>query len=251
MIKRLFSSGILVLLLIGVFSSLSWAKDSSQLPSPLGYVNDFAKVINPADWQAINTFATELESKTTAQIAVVTVETTQPETIEGYAVKLFKKWGIGQKGKNNGILFLIASQDHKLRIEVGYGLEGVITDAISSQIINQIVVPAFKQGQISNGVLQGSKAIISLIAKEANVSITGQETAMYSRVHADNSGRWLIVLVFILFFIFSASSFGRTGVGGYGYYGGGGGGGFGGGSSGGFGGFGGGMSGGGGGSGSW
>ena len=241
--KILFYRGILTTLLVSVFAWVIWAKEGG------GYVNDFAGVMAPADQQAINTLLTEVESKTTDQVAVVTVATTEPETIEQYAVKLFKKWGIGQKGKDNGVLFLIAVRDHTLRIEVGYGLEGALTDAMSSQIISQMVVPEFKQGRMSYGILQGTKAIVSIIAKESGVTITGQEAAIYNSLHGgDTSGPWIIIFVFIFIFMFYASSFSRRGVGWYGYYGGGGG--FSGGS-GGFGGFGGGMSGGGGASGSW
>jgi len=239
---------------ICVFSCQGWAKSGANLPSPSGYVNDYAGVINSSDQQSINNLAAELESKTGAQVAVAVVQTTQPESIEGYAVKLFKQWGIGQKGKDNGVLFLIANSDHKLRIEVGYGLEGVLTDAVCSLIINTIVVPEFKSGEVSDGILKGLRAIVSLIAKDSGVTITGQETAIYNNLHQDNSGLWLIIFVFVIIFTFYASSFSRPGVGWYGYYGGrgGSGGGFGGGGSGGgFGGFGGGGSGGGGSSGSW
>ncbi|MBI3602630.1 MAG: TPM domain-containing protein [Candidatus Omnitrophica bacterium] len=246
--KILFYRGILTALLVSAFAWSVWAQDKMNLPSPSGYVNDFAGMMEPVDQQAINALLTALESKTTTQVAVVIVVTTQPDTIEQYAVKLFQKWGIGQKGKDNGVLFLIAVRDHTLRIEVGYGLEGVLTDAISSQVISQIVVPEFKHERMSYGILQGTRAIVSLIAKEYGVTVTGQEAAIYNSLHSDTSGLWIIVFVFILIFMFYAFSFSRRGVGWYGYYGGGGG--FSGGS-GGFGGFGGGMSGGGGASGSW
>lgn len=249
--KRLFVA-CLVLLLSGLSSLTVLAKDI-DIPVASGYTNDFASIVNPSDLEEINRLANELYIKTGAQLAVVTVETTQPETIEQYSVRLFKKWGIGQKFKDNGVLLLIAQSDHKLRIEVGYGLEGVLTDAMSSGIINKIIVPRFKQDQFSSGILQGSKAIVSLIAQEYGVAITGQEKEVYDSLHEDSGGIWIIIFIFILIFIFFTSSFKRPGVGWYGYSGGGGGfgGGFGGGSSGGFGGFGGGGSGGGGSSGSW
>ncbi len=249
--RRLLFCGILTVLLTGICSWPVWAGGNTKLPSPSGYVNDFAGVIGPQDQQVINALAAELESKTTSQIAVVTVQSTGDESIEEYAVKLFQKWGIGHKGKDNGVLFLIANKDHHLRIEVGYGLEGVLTDALCSRIINQIVVPEIKQGNMSDGILQGTKAIVSLVAKEYGVSITGQEAAVYSGLHQDTSGVWIIIFVFLLIFVFYASSFSRPGVGWYNYGGGGFGGGFSGGSGGGFGGFGGGISGGGGASGGW
>ncbi len=250
--KRLLYLNLLTALLVCMFSGQVWAKSSTGLPaSAAGYVNDFSGVIEPQDQQTIHAMASALDNKTSAQVAVVTVDSTQPESIEQYAVKLFQKWGIGQKGKDNGVLFLIVRRDHTLRIEVGYGLEGTLTDAISSQIIHQIVVPEFKQGRMSSGILQGAQAIISLIAKEYGVAITGQETAVYNSLHQDTSGFWMIIFVFLLIFMFYAFSFNRPGLGWYMVGGGFGGGWSGGGSGGGFGGFGGGMSGGGGASGGW
>ena len=186
------------------------------------------------------------------EIAVVIVKSVDGYDKGDFAARIIEKWGIGQKGKDNGVLFLIANQDHALRIEVGYGLEGALTDAICSGIIRQIVVPQFKQGQKSDGILQGAKAIIGLVAKEYGITITGQESAVYNSFHQDTSVVWMIIFVFLLLFMFYASSFSRPGGGWYNYYGGGGfsGGGFSGGS-GGFGGFGGGGSGGGGASGGW
>lgn len=248
--KRISSYLTLIGLLSIVFVSSSLAQDQG-LPSYSGYLNDFAGIVTSSDQELVTKFAKELEAKTTAQVAIVTVQSTLPDTIEGYAVRLFKKWGIGQKAKDNGILFLIASKDHTLRIEVGYGLEATITDALSSQIIQQIVIPQFKQGRVSQGVLDGTKAIISLIAKANGVVVTGEEDSTYNSLNQDVSVIWVIVFVFILIFIFYTFSFRSPGVGWYGSYGGGGGGFGGGSSSGGFGGFGGGGSGGGGASGRW
>jgi uncharacterized protein len=251
--KKILFYGILILGLSSVFSV--WAKDSLWYPSATSYLNDSAGVINAQDQRVIENLARELDSKTTSQLAVVTVNSTQPETIEQYAVELFKKWGIGQKGKDNGVLFIIAVKDHTARIEVGYGLEGVLTDAISSTIIHQIVIPEFKQAHISTGILEGAKAIVSLIAKENGVTITGQEAEVYREVHQDASGFWVIVFVFVFIFTFYVMSFSLRSPRGWRdrYYGGGWGGGGGGfsGGGGGFGGFGGGGSGGGGASGSW
>jgi uncharacterized protein len=230
----------------------------AQIPSaPDNYIYDGAGIISDADRQTILQLISELDRKTTAQVAVVTVPTTEPDAIETFAVNLFAKWGIGRKGKDNGVLFLVAKNDHKMRIEVGYGLEGALPDAICNRIINAIVVPEFKQSNFSVGVLKGTAAIVSLVAKEYNVAVTGDENEIYSSVRAPNDNSSiavLIVIAIILFFFFMPlffPSFGSRRSSGYWY--GGGSGGFGGGgfSGGGFGGFGGGMSGGGGSSGGW
>lgn len=232
--------------------------------SPQGYVNDFAGIINANDRQAIEAIAQELVQKTSAQLAVVTVKTVVPTTIEDYAVRLFADWGIGQKGKNNGVLLLVAVDDRAVRIETGYGLEGALTDLLCHQIISRVIIPEFKQGRYSHGIIDGVKAVVNLLAKEYNVSLNtlGNYAPPDTTRNAEEVPDWLFWLIF--FFIFSMLILfvimgpRRSGWGG-GYGGGysdsspgssgwgGGSGGFGGG----FGGFGGGMSGGGGASGRW
>ncbi|MCK5580252.1 MAG: TPM domain-containing protein [Candidatus Omnitrophica bacterium] len=225
-----------------------------------GYVSDFAGLLKPADKMAITKFASELEKKTTAQLAVVTIQSTQPETIQGFSVRLFDQWKIGQKGKDNGALILVAVNDRKAWITTGYGLEGAIPDVIATKVVQKKMIPYFKGGQYSQGIKEGSIFVISLIAKEYDVSITGQEAQVYQTVHRKSSP--LQMLFTILMFIFIISS--RSGFLGYflmgsllggrrrgGYWHGTGFGGASGGFSGGFGGFGGGMTGGGGGGGGW
>jgi uncharacterized protein len=235
---------------------------------PQGYVSDFAGIVSADDRRVIETVAKELDQKTSAQLAVVMVKTTAPDTIENYAVRLFAQWGIGKKGKDNGVLLLVAVNDRTVRIETGYGLEGALTDLTCQQIISRIIIPNFKQGQFSRGVLDGTKAIVNLVAKEYNVSLNtvgrfspaGDEQSSESLTWVDILLLLLIVgWLFLMLFIsrygyrrrgyydsWHGSGWGSGGMWGGGF--GGGGGGFGGG---GFGGFGGGMSGGGGASGRW
>ncbi|MCK4463846.1 MAG: TPM domain-containing protein, partial [Candidatus Omnitrophica bacterium] len=106
---------------------------AQDFPPPRGYVNDFADILSNEYETKLNAFASELENKTTSQIAIVTIDSIKPYEIEDYAVRLFEKWGIGKKGKDNGVLILLALSDRNLRIEVGYGLEGAIPDAIAKQ----------------------------------------------------------------------------------------------------------------------
>ncbi len=246
-----------------VFSLLLSSAVAQEVKIPnrgLGFVSDFAKLLKPNDKLAITKFASELEKKTTAQLAVVTIQSTHPETIQGFSVRLFDQWKIGQKGKDNGALILVAVKDRKAWITTGYGLEGAIPDVIATKIVQANMIPYFKSGQYSQGIKEGSVAVISLIAKEYDVRITGQEAQVYQTVHKRKSP--LQILFTILMFIFILSS--RTGFLGYflmgsmlggrrrsGYWHGSGVGGSSGGFSGGFGGFGGGMTGGGGGGGGW
>ena len=247
-------------LFFSLFVSSALAQEVKIPTRGQGYVSDFASLLKPNDKLAITKFASELEKKTTAQLAVVTIQSTQPETIQGFSVRLFDQWKIGQKGKDNGVLILIAVKDRKAWITTGYGLEGAIPDVIANKIVQANMIPYFKSGQYSQGIKEGSVAVISLIAKEYNVQITGQETQIYQRVHRKKSP--LEILFTVLLFIFIISS--RSGFLGYflmgsmlggrrrgGYWHGAGLGGASGGFGGGFGGFGGGMTGGGGGGGGW
>lgn len=233
------------------------AQAQNVYPNPTGSVVDTANVIDAADRVKIESWIKELNEKTSAEIAVVTIPTIAPRTVEDYAVGLFEQWGIGKKGKDNGVLLLVATQDRAMRIEVGYGLEGAVTDALSSRIINNTIIPEFKSGQYSSGIAKGTWAIVSLIAKEYNVAISGDPGYVQEGAPlATPEFGWVILFIFIsaIILIIMLRSMGSGPPGGFGGWSGGSGG-FGGGSSGrsggGFGGFGGGRSGGGGASGRW
>ena len=114
-------------------------------PKPIGCVNDFAEIFEKEYIDKMETLITDLEKETTAEIAVVTTDSLEGKSIEMYAVELFEAWGIGKADKDNGILFLVALKDREYRIEVGYGLENVITDVIASDILDEIVLPKFKE----------------------------------------------------------------------------------------------------------
>jgi len=240
----------------GIAASVVWAR---ALPSRgQGYVTDAAGILNNAGKQQVTAVCGALEQKTGVQLAVVTVDSTRPETIEQYAVRLFAQWGIGHQNKDDGVLLLVAARDRRVRIEVGYGLEGVLTDALSKTVIETYIVPAFRRGDFPGGILSGTRAIVSVIAQSYGVAVTGQEAQVTQRLaRRKKTGPLdmiILIVVLVLFFRYPQlffysmlfSSFGgrsswSRGSGGFG------GGGFGGG----FGGFGGGMSGGGGASGGW
>ena len=239
------------LLLIINFAPFSFAQDVVYPPAS-GYVVDQSGIIDSAARSRLEAWILELKQKTNAEVAVVTVDSTEPLSIEEYAVNLFKRFGIGQKGKDNGVLLLVAYKDHHMRIEVGYGLEGAITDAYSSRIISTIMTPEFKQGNFSDGIEKGTAAIVTLIAKEYNVTLTGVPQPVYQDQQSGSIWSLLFVLCIFISFFFSRGGRGMFfplllggGFGGGGYSGGGGG------FGGGFGGFGGCMSGGGGASGGW
>ena len=243
----------LVARLIG--AATGWCQDV-KFPKYAGWVNDFAGIISDEYKVRASVLIGELEQKTTAEIAIVTVKDIGAVPIEDYAVGLFEKWGIGKKGKDNGLLILVALQQSRMRIEVGYGLEGIITDSISGSIIRQKMVPAFSEGKFGAGIFNATAAAASLIAKDAGVELTSlegipAENYQVSRGVAVSRIVTNLIFLAIIFGFFGLRIFifplllggywrsGRGGFGGMGGFGGG------------FGGFGGGMSGGGGASGSW
>ena len=149
--------------------------EEAQYPAPGGFVSDFAGVLSPAASSALEGRLRELENKTTAEIAVYVVRSVAPETIESYAVKRFQTWrwpgasrdGIGKEGKDNGVLLVAAIDDRKVRIEVGYGLEGVIPDAVAKRIIETRVLPRFREKDYDRGIADGVEALAARITGEA------------------------------------------------------------------------------------
>lgn len=136
--------------------------------TPTGYVNDFAGVLTPEIKQQLETRLSTLDASTSAQISVVTIKNLGGDSIENYTEKLFAEWGIGQKGKDNGVLLLVAVDDREMRIEVGYGLEGALTDAESSWIIRDQITPRFKEGNYNQGIVDGVEGIIKAAAEDLN-----------------------------------------------------------------------------------
>jgi len=243
-----------VLILFLLLSQPLWGENN--FPKPVGYVNDFANVISPEYRTKITQICLEVKQKTGAEIAVATVDSVGPDyTPTEYANLLFEKWGIGQKGKNNGVLLLDAIKERYVWIEVGYGLEGILPDGLVGEIRDRYIIRYLKQGRRGEAYLNGVRVIAGVIAKDAGVQITGSVQMPVQRrlVSRKKMGKYrsLFWLLFWLFFILvpifgRKSKKKRSGLWGPWYWGGGGFGGGGGGFGGGFGGFGGGASGGGG-----
>ncbi|MCW5911334.1 MAG: TPM domain-containing protein [Cyclobacteriaceae bacterium] len=130
------------------------------------WVHDEANVLSPATKARLEAMLQAHRDSTSNQVAVLIVSSLDGEDINGYAVRVFEAWKLGQKGKDNGVLFLVAMQDRQMRIEVGYGLEGVLTDALSSRINRNEVAPYFRQGNYEAGIQAGVEAIIKAVAGE-------------------------------------------------------------------------------------
>ena len=258
--------------LVSVVLVVSAAAAQPAPPALSAPVNDFAGVIDPASSASLDRLIRALQAASGDVVVVATVKTFQPwGDIQSYATKMFENAGrgIGQKGKDNGLLVLLAVDDRQVRLEVGYDLEGVVTDGFAGETSRQVMAPYFRQGQYGPGLLAGTSRVIERIAADRRVTVTGLEVREAPQRTRDPISPRLILLALVVFFVVlpALNRAGgrrrrswRGGVGrwGGGYYGGTwgggsswGGGSWGGGSSGGFGGFGGGRSGGGGGGASW
>jgi len=241
-----------------LFCAQLFAQKSIPKPNPPRLVVDNANVLDTYDRENLERKLEALDDSTSNQIAIVTVATLNDEPIEDVANKTFRDWGIGNKKTNNGILVLIAVNDRKIWIEVGYGLEGAIPDITASDIIEHDIKPAFKQNNFYGGINAAVNDLSKAAAGEYKIKRDGNN--MVSGKGIGSLIKFIFIIIFVLIFLFSS---GRGGGGGGGLFtgmllgsmlgGGGRGGGDWGGSDGGggFGGFGGGSSGGGGAGGSW
>jgi uncharacterized protein len=257
-------------ILVGAYlCSTPHAEPIKQL-KPIGYVNDFAGVIDADSALAIRSLCEQIDHEARAQIAVVTIRSTDGADIESYASELYKAWGIGPKSDNRGVLILLAVNDHHYRIEVGYGLEPILPDGKVGGFGRE-AVPLMRENQYGPALRLMTRRVAEVIAEDAHVQLQGAEAptpAPYSPPSEGTIPTWMIVVGFLAVMAFLAllarlggggllwfllgMFFGGGGRSGGGWSSGGGwggGGGFG--SGGGFGGFGGGSSGGGGASGSW
>jgi len=236
-----------------------------QVPRPEGFVTDRANVIDPATKQKITRLVEELQQKTGAEIAVLTVDTTAPLDDFTYGMQVADAWKVGKKGEDTGVLVLVAAKDRKLRIMVGYGLEGILPDGLVGEIQDREMVPEFRAGRMAEGIWRGAAALANRIATDRGVQLTGVPAPRAAPPPATPQiPPWVFVLALIVFMLLMSRMGGGSGLrggrgpvfipGGFGGFGGGrGGGGFGGfgGGGGGFGGFGGGGFGGGGAGRSW
>ncbi len=190
-----------------------------EFPALTGRVVDTAGLLSSKATNKVTRLLTRHEEKTTNQIVVVTLTDLQGRTIEEYGYQLGRHWGVGQKERNNGVLLLVAKNERKLRIEVGYGLEGALTDAMAGNIIQTVIRPQFKKGNFDQGVFRGVNAIIAAIKGEYQAKEVKK---------SNDKGNWLIVTLVIGIFLFITlpGSFGGRFGGRHSHYSGGSGGGF-------------------------
>lgn len=148
------------LLLAAALLAAGSALAAPAIPKARGYVNDNAGILSPAAKGQVERFLADFERTDSTQISVLTVPSLEGEDLEGYAVRIAQAWGIGQQGKDNGALLLVAKEERAVRIEVGYGLEDRLTDLLAGRIVDQEIVPRFKAGDFDGGIKAGVQAMV-------------------------------------------------------------------------------------------
>ncbi len=204
-------------LLVVLFAWMALAIPATAAPTfpPLtGRVTDAAHILPPDTVAALDAKLASLQATTTTQLVVATVPDLQGLEIEDYGYQLGRAWGIGQKGQNNGAVLIVAPNERKVRIEVGYGLEGVLTDALTSQIIRTTIIPHFKAGDMAGGVAAGTDVLVQLLQLPPDQQARAAQAAAAAPVrhHGGSSAGSIIWLIIILIWLFVSISRRRRGL---------------------------------------
>ena len=195
--KTMYVSTVLVSLLC---LAASWVF-ALDVPPLAGRVNDYADVLNSSQEMTLENLLKGAENKTSSQVVLLIVSSLQGEVLEDYSLKVVEKWKIGQEEFDNGLLVLVAMKERKIRVEVGYGLEHIITDAKSSYIIRRLMVPLFKKRNYYGGINQGLIAVSGLITKE--FEITPEQLAKFKKEGKRRKGTHLGLIVFFIIIVLS------------------------------------------------
>jgi uncharacterized protein len=212
---------LLGLVLATALSSAALAQAPATAPTfpPLtGRVVDDAHVLSAATQADLTQKLADLEQRTSRQLVVVTLPSLQGYEIADYGYQLLRHWAIGQKGLNNGVVFIVVPSEHKVRIEVGYGLEPILTDALSSIILQEQVLPKFRAGDIEGGVVAGTDALVSQLGADTSTAEAKAAAAEHHPVR-HHGGALAGIIPLILLFLIVSGLFGggRRGGGGMGW----------------------------------
>jgi uncharacterized protein len=189
---------------------------AQTFPPLSGRVVDAANILTPEQKQQLTQLSADVEKASTRQFVIATIPDLQGYPIEDYGYKLGRAWGIGQKDTKNGIILIVAPNDRKVRIEVGYGLEPIMTDALSSVIVNQTILPKFRAGDMGGGIVAGSQAIaeqlkMPLEAGEARAKKIADEAQANPDTSSTDGGAIAIFWIILILFIVLPIIFGRAG----------------------------------------
>lgn len=187
----------LALALLALLAFAAVAQAAAPFPAPRGAVNDFAGVIGAPEAARMEQLAREVLEKTGTALVVATVTTVGDDDPNDYANRLYQAWGIGKKGQDRGVLFFLAMTERRVRIETGYGLEGILPDGLAGEILDRYALPAFKERQYGRGFLEAMGAVARIVAKDAGVTLTGLPASRSQRqARPDRVGP--LQLVFLL-----------------------------------------------------
>ena len=185
------------LILLCVCSNIAFALNVPQHPE--GRVTDFTATLSPSEISSLNYKLADFEEKTTNQIAILIIPSLEGDNLEDYSIRLAEKWKIGQKGKDNGVILLIVKNDRRLRIEVGYGLEHLLTDLRAGSITRNTIVPSFKKRKFFEGINRGIDAIIKAISP----TFHSKNSKVRSTVQSEfpNWLKWFLIGIVSIFIV--------------------------------------------------
>jgi len=188
----------LLLLMLGLLLGTPVFGAGDSFPAPRGAVNDFAGIIDAVSAQTMENLSREVLQKTGASIVVAVLAGIGDNDPDDYANRLYQAWGIGDKVQNKGVLILLTLKERKIRIETGYGLEGILPDGLTGEIIDTYVLPDLKVGQYGSGLARGVAAVASVIAKDAHVTLTGAPPLSAVTTIAPRPGINIFVVILII-----------------------------------------------------
>ena len=191
------TAALLVLCLLVLCSAVQCL--ALDVPDLEGRINDYANLLSPATEASLESVLESLESSDSTQIVVLTIKSLQGDSLEQFSLRVVEDWKIGRQGLDNGVLLLVARDDRKIRIEVGYGLEGTLTDMTAGRIISNVISPKFKQGDFNQGIIDGIGAIVATVRGEFSLD-KGGGPAPSNR--ADPGG--LLTSMIFIFFVFGS-----------------------------------------------
>lgn len=188
---------------------------AQDYPALTGRVVDLADLLDPAQEAELSRKLEALETASSRQLVVATIPDLGGRSIEEYGVGLGRAWGIGQRQANNGALLIVARNDRKVRIEVGYGLEGILPDALSSRIIRDRILPRFRDNDYPGGINAGADAIIAQLQAPPEAAEAQARAAVQSeRSHRRGGGSFVPLIFWVIVFVFIIFSLVRRGIGG-------------------------------------
>ncbi len=184
----------LMAVLVAAFTLLGAVHASAlDVPPFTGYVNDLADMISPKARQAMGNRLAELDRTDSTQVTVLTIPSLDGDSLEDFSIRVAEAWKVGQKDSDNGVILIVSKADHKIRIEVGYGLEGVLTDVLAGQIITNIIGPHFRAGDFDSGFMDGVAAIAG--------AVRGEYSAPPAQTNRRSRGSILPLIVLPMIFI--------------------------------------------------